>query len=142
MVQTNINRQSGFTLIELIVVVVILGILATFIAPKFFGKTDTARITKARNDINALESALEVYKLDNFSYPTTDQGLEALVSKPAGDQELSNWQAGGYLRKLQKDPWGREYLYDNEGGAIRIYSLGADGVEGGDGVNADVSNLD
>ena len=142
MVQAHLNKQSGFTLIELIVVVVILGILATFIAPKFFGKTDTARITKAKNDIAALESALEVYKLDNFSYPTVDQGLEALITKPASDQELANWQQGGYLRKLHKDPWGREYLYDNEGGSIRIYSLGADGVEGGDGTNADVSNLD
>ena len=142
MVQTKINKQGGFTLIELIVVVVILGILSAFIAPKMFGRAGDARIQKETSDITALDSILEVYKLDNFSYPTTDQGLDALVNKPAGDQELNNWQAGGYVKKLQKDPWGREYLYDNEGDSIRIYTLGADGTEGGDGENADLSNLD
>ena len=136
-------RQQGFTLIEIIVVVVIIGILATFVAPKFMGKTDTARIVKAKSDIQALESALDLYKLDNFTYPTTDQGLEALMSQPTSDPVPNNWQKGGYLKKLQKDPWQREYLYSNdEGGNPRIYSLGADGIEGGEEANKDISNQD
>lgn len=134
------SRQQGFTLIEIIVVVVIIGILATFVAPKFMGKTDTARIVKAKSDIQALESALDLYKLDNFTYPTTDQGLDALINKPSSDPAPNNWQKGGYLKKLQKDPWQREYQYSNDG-ELRIYSLGADGIEGGEEANADISNL-
>ncbi len=136
------RKQQGFTLIEIIVVVVIIGILATFVAPKFMGKTDTARITKAKSDIQSLENALDVYKLDNFSYPTTDQGLDALVNKPSSDPVPANWQQGGYIKKLQKDPWQRDYQYLNPGehGEIDIYSLGADGIEGGEGVNADIGN--
>lgn len=134
------TRQQGFTLIEIIVVVVIIGILATFVAPKFMGKTDTARIVKAKSDIQALESALDLYKLDNFTYPTTDQGLDALINKPA-DDTTPNWQKGGYLKKLQKDPWQRDYQYSNDG-ELRIYSLGADGIEGGEEANKDISNLD
>lgn len=136
------SRQQGFTLIEIIVVVVIIGILATFVAPKFLGRTDDARITKAKNDIQALESALELYKLDNYNYPTTDQGLNALVAPPTSDPVPSNWKAGGYIKKLQKDPWQRDYLYLSPGehGEIDIYSLGADGVEGGEGANADIGN--
>lgn len=133
-------RQQGFTLIEIIVVVVIIGILATFVAPKFMGKTDTARIVKAKSDIQALESALDLYKLDNFTYPTTDQGLDALINKPA-DDSTPNWQKGGYVKKLQKDPWQREYQYSNDG-ELNIYSLGADGIEGGEESNKDISNLD
>jgi len=137
-------RQQGFTLIELIVVIVILGLLGSIIAPKFLGKTDTARIQKARTDIGALESALELYKLDNFTYPTTDQGLEALVSKPSSDPAPANWQKGGYIKKLRKDPWQRDYLYLSPGehGELDIYSLGADGVEGGSDANADIGNWD
>ena len=136
------NKQQGFTLIEIIVVVVIIGILATFVAPKFMGKTDTARITKAKSDILSLESALDLYKLDNFTYPTTDQGLEALISMPSSDPVPTNWQKGGYIKKLQKDPWQRDYLYLSPGehGEVDIYSLGADGVEGGEGANADIGN--
>ena len=136
------NKQQGFTLIEIIVVVVIIGILATFVAPKFMGKTDTARITKAKSDILSLESALDLYKLDNFTYPTTDQGLDALINPPSSDPVPSNWQQGGYIKKLQKDPWQRDYLYLNPGeqGEFDIYSLGADGVEGGEGPNADIGN--
>lgn len=136
------SKQQGFTLIEIIVVVVIIGILATFVAPKFMGKTDTARIVKAQNDIQALESALDLYKLDNFTYPTTDQGLDALINQPSSDPVPGSWQAGGYIKKLQKDPWQREYLYLSPGehGEIDIYSLGADGIEGGEGPNADVGN--
>lgn len=140
--KANIKQQQGFTLIEIIVVIVIIGILATFVAPKFLGRTDDARITKAKNDIVALESALELYKLDNFSYPTTDQGLEALITKPSSDPVPGNWKAGGYIKKLEKDPWQREYLYLSPGehGEIDIYSLGADGIEGGEGPNADIGN--
>ena len=136
------NKQQGFTLIEIIVVVVIIGILATFVAPKFMGKTDTARITKAKSDILSLESALDLYKLDNFTYPTTDQGLEALISKPSSDPVPTNWQKGGYIKKLQKDPWQRDYMYLSPGehGEVDIYSLGADGVEGGEDANADIGN--
>lgn len=135
-------KQQGFTLIEIIVVVVIIGILATFVAPKFLGRTDDARITKAKNDIVALESALELYKLDNYTYPTTDQGLEALVNEPTSEPVPANWKQGGYIKKLQKDPWQRDYLYlsPGENAEIDIYSLGADGIEGGEGPNADIGN--
>ncbi|MDH5764674.1 MAG: type II secretion system major pseudopilin GspG [Gammaproteobacteria bacterium] len=135
------NKQQGFTLIEIIVVVVIIGILATFIAPKFLGRTDEARITKAKADIGALESALELYKLDNYNYPSTDQGLQALVEKPGSDPVPVNWK-DGYIKKLRKDPWQRDYLYLSPGehGQIDIYTLGADGVEGGEGANADIGN--
>jgi general secretion pathway protein G len=141
-VKISSNKQQGFTLIEIIVVVVIIGILATFVAPKFMGKTDTARITKAKSDILSLESALDLYKLDNYTYPTTDQGLDALISVPSSDPTPTNWQKGGYIKKLQKDPWQREYLYLSPGehGELDIYSLGADGVEGGEGANADIGN--
>ncbi|HIP53146.1 MAG TPA: type II secretion system protein GspG [Chromatiales bacterium] len=120
------TRASGFTLIEVMVVVVILSILAAIIVPKIMDRPEQARITKARQDIRALEAALNLYKLDNFSYPSTDQGLEALVSKPAGTPEAKNWKAGGYLDRLPKDPWGNPYLYLNPGahGAIDIYSMG------------------
>jgi len=137
-------KQQGFTLIEIIVVVVIIGILATFVAPKFLGKTDDARVVKARNDIKALEGALDLYKLDNYAYPTTDQGLDALINPPSSDPAPANWQKGGYVKKLEKDPWQREYLYLSPGehGEIDIYSLGADGIEGGEGPNADIGSWD
>ena len=137
-------KQQGFTLIEIIVVVVIIGILATFVAPKFMGKTGQARIVKAKNDISAFESALDLYKLDNYNYPTTDQGLDALVNQPSGDPVPTNWQQGGYIKKLRKDPWQRDYLFLSPGehGEIDIYSLGADGVEGGEGENADIGSWD
>lgn len=140
-IQKNIGKQQGFTLIEIIVVVVIIGILATFIAPKFLGRTDDARITKAKADIGTLESALELYKLDNYAYPTTDQGLEALVDKPTSDPVPPNWK-DGYIAKMRKDPWQRDYLYLNPGehGKIDVYTLGADGVEGGEGADADIGN--
>jgi len=141
-VKISANKQQGFTLIEIIVVVVIIGILATFVAPKFMGKTDTARITKAKSDILSLESALDLYKLDNFTYPTTDQGLDALINPPTSDPVPTNWQKGGYIKKLQKDPWQRDYQYLSPGehGEVDIYSLGADGIEGGEGANADIGN--
>lgn len=134
------NRQSGFTLIEVMVVVVILGILASIIVPKIMDKPDQARIVKARQDIRAIQSALEMYRLDNYVYPTTDQGLDALVKKPSGNPEPPHWKQ--YLDRLPVDPWGHPYQYLNPGvhGAIDIWSYGADGQPGGTGINADIGN--
>lgn len=135
----NRTAQRGFTLIEIMVVVVILGILATFIVPKLMDKPDQARITKAKSDIGAIEGALNLYRLDNHRYPTTDEGLEALVEKPAN---APAWKEGGYLARLPVDPWGKPYQYLSPGvhGAIDIFSYGADGVEGGEGKDADIGN--
>lgn len=134
--------QRGFTLIEVMVVVVILGILAAIVVPKVMDRPDAARITKAKQDIRALESALNLYRLDNYNYPSTDQGLEALVSKPSGSPEPRNWKNGGYLDRLPRDPWGQEYQFLSPGshGVVDIYSLGADGRPGGEGVNGDIGN--
>jgi general secretion pathway protein G len=132
----------GFTLIEIMVVVVILAILATLVAPQILGRIDDARITKAKNDLRALEAALDMYKMDNFRYPTTDQGLQALVQKPA-DPTITNWRAEGYVRQLQKDPWGRDYLYvspGTNGAPYDLYTLGADGQPGGTGADADINS--
>lgn len=122
------KQQSGFTLIEIMVVVVILGILAAAVVPKIMSRPEQARIEKARHDITSLESALEIYKLDNYQYPSTDQGLEALVSKPSGSPQPRNYKKDGYIKKLSKDPWGKEYLYLQPGthGEIDLYSLGPD----------------
>lgn len=138
------RRMRGFTLIEIMVVVVILGILAAIVVPRIMDRPDTARMTKAKHDIRALESALNLYRLDNYHYPSTDQGLEALVRKPAGSPEPRNWKQGGYIDRLPKDPWGSEYRYLNPGthGEIDIFSLGADGRSGGEGINADIGNWD
>lgn len=135
-------RARGFTLIEVMVVVVILGILAAIIVPKVMDNPDKARMAKARQDIRALESALNLYKLDNFSYPSTDQGLEALVHKPGGTPEPRNWKDGGYVDRMPKDPWGNPYQYLNPGthGSVDIYSMGADNQLGGEGPNADIGN--
>lgn len=134
------NRQSGFTLIEVMVVVVILGILAAIVVPRVMDRPDAARITKARADIRALESALNLYKLDNFVYPNTDQGLQALVSKPSGTPEPRNWKK--YMDRKPKDPWGNDYQYLSPGvqGAIDIFSFGADGQLGGEESSADIGN--
>ncbi len=134
-----VNKQKGFTLIEIMVVVVILGILASVVVPRIMDNPDKARVAKAKHDIQALESALDVYRLDNFAYPSTDEGLEALINKPAG---APNWKAGGYIKKLNNDPWGNSYLYLSPGqhGEIDIYSLGADGAPGGEGPKADIGS--
>jgi len=136
-----IVSERGFTLIEIMVVVVILGILAALVVPNILGNVDTARATAAKQDIRAIESALDMFRLDNFAYPTTQQGLEALVTQPA-DPSIRNWRQGGYLKKLPKDPWGNPYQYLNPGthGEIDIFSLGADGQQGGDAINADIGN--
>ena len=139
-----IKKQAGFTLIEIMVVIVIIGILASVVVPRVMDNPDKARTAKAKHDIQALESALDIYRLDNFTYPTTDQGLEALVTKPGGSPEPKNWKNGGYIKKLRKDPWGNDYLYLHPGqhGEMDIYSLGADGAPGGDGVFADIGSWD
>jgi general secretion pathway protein G len=121
------NKERGFTLIEVMVVVVILGILAAILVPKVMDRPDQARKIKAKQDIRALEAALNLYKLDNFVYPTTDQGLEALVEQPSSP-EPPNWKAGGYVDRLPKDPWNQDYLFLSPGehGAIDISSMGPD----------------
>lgn len=135
-------RQAGFTLIEILVVVVILGILATVVVPKFMDEPEKARQARARQDVQALVTALNLYKLDNFSYPSTDQGLAALVQKPSGTPEAPNWRGGGYIDRMLKDPWNRDYLYLSPGqrGAIDVYTLGRDGQPGGEGFDADIGN--
>jgi len=134
------KKQSGFTLLELMVVIVILGILASFVVPNLLGNKEKADQQKAVTDIVALENALDMYKLDNSVYPTTEQGLEALVSAPS--PEPRNYRAGGYIRRLPTDPWGNDYQYISPGtqGHVDIFTLGADGEEGGEGINADIGN--
>ncbi|MDX2458388.1 MAG: type II secretion system major pseudopilin GspG [Gammaproteobacteria bacterium] len=129
------NKERGFTLIEVMVVVVILGILAAILVPKVMDRPDQARKTKARQDIRALEAALNLYKLDNFVYPTTDQGLEALVEQPSSP-EPANWKAGGYVDRLPKDPWNQDYLFlsPGENGAIDIFSMGPDQIPSEDDI--------
>lgn len=137
------NRdEDGFTLIELMVVIVILGILATLVIINVLPNQDKAMVTKAQADIATLEQAVELYRLNNLSYPTTADGLEALVRPPASLTQAQRYQPGGYIKKLPSDPWGRPYRYASPGqhGAVDIYSLGADGGEGGEGENADVGN--
>jgi general secretion pathway protein G len=137
-----VRSLHGFTLIEVLVVVVILGILAAVVVPRFFDKPGEARQVAARADVQTIVTALNMYRLDNFVYPSTEQGLQALVQKPGGAPEARNWKAGGYLPHLPKDPWGRDYAYLAPGqrGEIDVYSLGLDGQPGGEGENADVGN--
>ncbi len=138
----SLSKQRGFTLIEVMVVVMILGILAALVVPNIMSRPDEARIVKAKQDIRALEAALKLYKLDNFRYPTTDQGLEALVNKPDTSPEPKNWKSDGYIDRLPADPWGVDYQYLSPGshGNIDIFSLGPDGELGGEENNADIGN--
>lgn len=136
------RSAQGFTLIEIMVVVAIIAILGATVVPLIMDRPNEARVVRAKNDISSYASALELYRLDNFNYPSSDQGLEALVTKPSGDPEPMNWNGSGYVKKLSKDPWGRDYLYESEGSQFEIISLGSDGVEGGEGFDADISNLD
>ena len=137
------SRQTGFTLIEIMVVVVIIGLLVGLIGPKVLGRAGDARMTAAKSDISNLGRALDIYKLDNYSYPNTDQGLQALVTQPSGEPEARNWNPDGYLPKVPNDPWGTEYIYMSpgvNGGKYDLYTLGADGREGGEGEAADVNS--
>lgn len=134
------NQQRGFSLIEIMVVVVILGILAALVVPKIISRPDEARIVKAKQDVLAIQNALDLYKLDNGFYPSNEQGLQALVVKPTSNPIPNDWKA--YLKSLPKDPWGREYLYLNPGqhSEVDIFTYGASGEAGGQGINAEIGN--
>lgn len=136
-------KQRGFTLLEILVVVVILGILASLVLPNFLGRTDQARTIAARHDIQTLVGVLKLYKLDNGFYPSTAQGLQALVTKPDSDPVPRNWKQP-YIEQLPKDPWDRPYQYLNPGvhGVIDVFTLGADGESGGEDSNEDIGNWD
>lgn len=138
------RRNAGFTLIEIMVVVVIIGILIGLVAPNILGRVDEARVTAAQADIATLSQALDLYRLDNKRYPTTDQGLEALVAKPGSAPEPRNWNPAGYMKggQIPLDPWGNEYRYLSPGahGPYDLYSLGADGKEGGSEYDADITS--
>jgi general secretion pathway protein G len=135
-------RMRGFTLIEIMVVVVIMGVLAALVVPRLMGRTDDARILAARQDIATLMQALKLYRLDNQRYPTTEQGLQALVTRPAMAPVPPNWKTGGYLDRLNRDPWGNAYQYLSPGthGEIDLFSYGADGKPGGTGNDADIGS--
>ncbi|MHB1299554.1 MAG: type II secretion system major pseudopilin GspG [Burkholderiales bacterium] len=136
------REQEGFTLIEIMVVIVILGILAALIVPKVMSRPDEARRVAARQDIGTIMQALHLYRLDNHRYPTTEQGLQALVTKPTADPVPPNWKADAYLDRLPRDPWGNPYQYLNPGvhGKIDVFSFGADGAPGGEGNDADIGS--
>ena len=136
-------RARGFTLVEIMVVVIIIGLLAAVIVPQVVGRVGEARVAKTRQDIQAIGTALTMYRLDNFKYPTTEQGLKALVQQPA-DPNIRNWRKGGYIQQGSlKDPWGNDYQYvypGSHGGEYDLFSYGADGQEGGEGEDADIGN--
>lgn len=144
--QNKPTQNDGFTLIELMVVMVILAILAGLIVPRIMGRPEEARRTKAAIQIQSLETALKLYNLDNGAYPTTEQGLEALITPPTVGKLSTKWREGGYLEKgrVPKDPWGNDFIYLHPGiqGEYEIISYGADGQQGGEGKNADISNWD
>ncbi|MAR90218.1 MAG: type II secretion system protein GspG [Pseudomonadales bacterium] len=132
------NNQGGFTLIEVMIVVAILGVLATLVVVNIGGSQDTANINATKSNLQAVSQALDLYKLDNYRYPSTDQGLQALVERP---DNARNWPEGGYLRKMPTDAWDNEFVYMSPGtdGPYDLYSLGADAAEGGEGPAADIS---
>jgi general secretion pathway protein G len=132
------SRAGGFSLIEILVVVVIMGILGALIVPNLLGRPDQARLAAAQSDLRALSNALDMYRLDNFNYPSTDQGLEALVTKPSGFPEPKNYNPDGYVKSIPIDPWGTPYAYERTEQGYNLLSFGADGVEGGEDLNADI----
>ncbi|MDA8168516.1 MAG: type II secretion system major pseudopilin GspG [Nitrospiraceae bacterium] len=138
------GNKKGFTLLEILVVVFILGILASIVAPKIMGRTDDAKVAEAKVQIKNIETGLKLYKLDNGSYPTTEQGLQALIEQPSTGQAPQHYRQGGYLeqKKLPLDPWGNSYVYTCPGthGDFDLLSLGADGKEGGEGYDKDITN--
>jgi general secretion pathway protein G len=139
-----VGKSSGFTLVEIMVVVVILSILAAVVVPKIMDRPDQAREAKVKQDIRALSSSLDLYRLDNYTYPTTDEGLESLVKRPSSLPDNAKWKVGGYVKRLPKDPWGNPYSYLQPGthGEFDLFSLGADNAVGGTGPNADIGNWD
>lgn len=139
-----LRDRAGFTLIEIMVVIVILGLLAALVVPKLIGRTEEAKKTQARVQIRSVEQALELFKLDNGFFPTTEQGLEALVRMPESGRTPKNYRKGGYLDRLPKDPWGNAYVYLSPGshGDYDISSYGADGTQGGEGEDADINSWD
>jgi general secretion pathway protein G len=136
------KHQSGFTLIEIMIVVAIIAGLVAMVAPNILGEAGAARVKTAKAEMSNISSALSMYKLNNFTYPSTSQGLEALVSKPSGSPEPKNYKDGGYIPRLPTDPWGNHYLYLSQQGKFELISYGADGEEGGEGDAVDISSLD
>lgn len=138
------RAQRGFTLIEIMVVVVIMGVLAALVVPKLLNRTGESKVAAAKVDIATIMQALKLYKLDNQRYPTTEQGLQALIEKPTGGPAANGWKAGGYVEKMPKDPWGNQYQYLSPGikGEVDVFSYGADGQPGGTGDDADIGSWD
>jgi general secretion pathway protein G len=138
------RRAGGFTLIEIMVVVVIMGVLAALVVPKLLGRAAESKVAAAKIDIATIMQSLKLYKLDNQRYPTTEQGLQALLTKPTSGPAANGWKAGGYLEKMPKDPWGNSYQYLSPGvkGEVDVFSYGADGQPGGTGDDADVGSWD
>lgn len=139
---TKRKQQAGFSLLELMVVVVILSVLALVLVPRIIDRPDQARVARVQSDLAVVANAVKLYRLDNFKYPTTEQGLAALVTRPITEPIPQNWAQNGYLDRLPKDPWGNEYQYLSPGvyDEFDVFSLGADGVSGGEGVDADIGS--
>ena len=136
------SNQSGFSLIEILVVLVIMGLLISVVAPMVLNRADEARIQKVHADFKSIETALKIYRLDNYNYPTTEQGLQALIKPSSLSPQPRNFKEGGYLAEVPMDPWGRPYLYlsPGENSQVDIYTLGADGISGGNDQNTDIGN--
>jgi general secretion pathway protein G len=140
--QKNSRLRRGFTLVELMVVVVIMGVLAALVVPRLMGRTDDARVLAAKQDIDTFTQALKLYRLDNQRYPSTEQGLQALITKPTIAPIPPNWKTGGYIDRLKLDPWGLAYQYQMPGtrGEVDVFSYGADGTPGGVDINTDIGS--